>query len=77
MSGWASLSKGQKAFGCAWPKRKVVLLEANPRAKAKFDRIGAFRRFSICHQIQDAKRLETRERRMAKFLEMLLNDEEG
>jgi uncharacterized protein YdeI (YjbR/CyaY-like superfamily) len=46
-------------------------LDARPTAKASFDRLSRQDRFTILYQLQDAKRPETRARRLAKFVERL------
>jgi uncharacterized protein YdeI (YjbR/CyaY-like superfamily) len=46
-------------------------LDARPRAKAFFEELGSQNRFAILYQLQDAKRPETRARRLAKFVAML------
>ena len=42
-----------------------------PQRLDRFDRLDAQNRYSILYRIQDAKRPETRARRIAKFVEML------
>ena len=46
-------------------------LDARPRAKAAFSRLNRQNRFAILYQLQDAKKPETRVRRLAKFVAML------
>ena len=46
-------------------------LDARPTAKASFDQLSRQDRFTILYQLQDAKRPETRARRLAKFVERL------
>ena len=46
-------------------------LDANPAASAKFDTLGAQNRFAILFRIQSVKRAETRERKIAQYVDML------
>jgi uncharacterized protein YdeI (YjbR/CyaY-like superfamily) len=46
-------------------------LDANPAASAKFDTLNAQNRFAILFRIQSVKRADTRERKIAGFVEML------
>lgn len=46
-------------------------LERSPKAKAFFATISAANRYSFLHQVHDAKREETRKRRIEKFVAML------
>jgi uncharacterized protein YdeI (YjbR/CyaY-like superfamily) len=46
-------------------------LDARPRAKASFGELNRQDRFTILYRLQDAKRAETRARRLAKFVAML------
>jgi uncharacterized protein YdeI (YjbR/CyaY-like superfamily) len=46
-------------------------LDARPRAKASFGGLNRQDRFTILYMLQDAKRPETRARRLAKFVAML------
>jgi uncharacterized protein YdeI (YjbR/CyaY-like superfamily) len=46
-------------------------LDARPRAKASFGELNRQDRFTILYRLQDAKRPETRARRLAKFVAML------
>jgi len=50
-------------------------LAAEPRAGATFALLTSQNRYAILHRIQDAKRPETRARRIAKFVEMLARGE--
>ncbi len=49
-------------------------LDEHPRARAFWDSLNSANRYAILYQIQDAKRPETRTRRIDKFVSML---EEG
>ena len=46
-------------------------LDARPAAKASFERLNSQNRYAILYRLADAKRAETRERRLMKFVEML------
>ena len=52
-------------------------LDARPKAKASFAELSRQDRYSIIYRLEDAKRPETRARRLAKFLEMLEAAEAG
>ena len=49
----------------------LAALEANPRARELFDRLDSANRSAILYGVQDAKRPETRARRVEKFVSML------
>jgi uncharacterized protein YdeI (YjbR/CyaY-like superfamily) len=46
-------------------------LEKNDKAQEFFSKLGSRNRYAILYQIQDAKRPETRARRIAKYMAML------
>lgn len=46
-------------------------LDSRPKAKASFDQLTSQNRYAILYQLQDAKKPETRARRLAKFVAML------
>jgi uncharacterized protein YdeI (YjbR/CyaY-like superfamily) len=46
-------------------------LERHPRAQRLFDQLDSQNRYAILYRLQDAKRPETRERRLAQFVAML------
>jgi uncharacterized protein YdeI (YjbR/CyaY-like superfamily) len=46
-------------------------LDSRPSAKAFFDQLDTQNRYAILYRLQDAKRPETRARRLAKFVAML------
>jgi uncharacterized protein YdeI (YjbR/CyaY-like superfamily) len=50
-------------------------LDANPDASAKFETLSAQNRFAILFRIQSVKRAETRERKIAQFVDMLARGE--
>lgn len=49
-------------------------LEHNPQAIAFFATLNKLNRYAILHRIQDARKPETRARRIRKFVEMLANN---
>ena len=50
-------------------------LDAEPAAARLFDELDGNNRYAILHRIQDAKRAETRARRIAQFVAMLARGE--
>ena len=46
-------------------------LEKNERAREFFETLNSTNRYAILHRIQDAKKPETRARRIAKYVAML------
>jgi uncharacterized protein YdeI (YjbR/CyaY-like superfamily) len=50
-------------------------LDRDPRAAAEFDKLDAHNRYAIIWRINDAKRAETRARRITKYLDMLRHGE--
>jgi len=52
-----------------------ALLDRNPKAKVFFASLNSQNRYAILFRIQTAKKLETRESRIRKFVEMLGNHE--
>jgi uncharacterized protein YdeI (YjbR/CyaY-like superfamily) len=53
------------------PDDLAAELAARPPARAVFDGLDSRNRYAILHRLQDAKRPETRARRLAKFVAML------
>jgi uncharacterized protein YdeI (YjbR/CyaY-like superfamily) len=53
------------------PDDLAAELAARPAARAFFDGLDSRNRYAILHRLQDAKRPETRARRLAKFVAML------
>lgn len=53
------------------PPDLLEALAARPAARDVFDTLNSANRFAILYRIQDAKRPETRARRIAKFVDML------
>ena len=57
------------------PEDFLHMLEQHPKAKEFFETLNKSNKFAIAFQLQTAKRPETRERRMLKFIEMLAREE--
>jgi uncharacterized protein YdeI (YjbR/CyaY-like superfamily) len=66
---WEAAYDGQKVI--AVPDDLQRELDARPDAKAFFARLTSQNRYAILYRLQDAKRPETRARRLAKFVAML------
>jgi uncharacterized protein YdeI (YjbR/CyaY-like superfamily) len=47
------------------------MLDKNPKAQAFFNQLNSTNRYAILYRIHDAKRPETRARRIEKFIAML------
>jgi uncharacterized protein YdeI (YjbR/CyaY-like superfamily) len=50
-------------------------LDAEPRAKAEFAQLDSLNRYAVLYRVHDAKRPETRARRIEKFVGMLARGE--
>ena len=50
-------------------------LEARPEALAFFEGLGATKRYSFLYRVDDAKRPETRAKRIAEYVELLARGE--
>lgn len=57
------------------PSDLAKALRGSPAAKELFEKLTSAQRYSILYQIQDAKRPETRARRIEKFISMLARGE--
>lgn len=66
---WASAYEPQSA--AAVPPDLQSALDSNPSAAAFFASLDSRNRYAILYRLQDAKRPETRARRLAKFVTML------
>lgn len=66
---WDAAYPGQA--GALVPHDLTVALAAQPRAQAMFDILTSTNRYALLHRIQDAKRPETRTRRIEQFVAML------
>ena len=69
---WDAAYEGQRS--AAIPDDLQRELDLRPRAKEFFGQLSSQNRYAILYRLQDAKRPETRARRLAKFVAML---EEG
>lgn len=70
---WDAAYKGQRT--ASLPEDLQRGLDHNPEAAAAFAELDARNRYSIIWRINDAKRPETRQRRIATYLDMLRRGE--
>jgi uncharacterized protein YdeI (YjbR/CyaY-like superfamily) len=70
---WEAAYTGQASI--AVPEDLLAALSANPRAKAMFSTLTRANRYAILYRIGNAKKLETRSRRIGEFVEMLARGE--
>jgi uncharacterized protein YdeI (YjbR/CyaY-like superfamily) len=66
---WDAAYEGQK--DSVVPADLQRELERRPKARASFAELSAQNRYSIIYRLKDAKKTETRARRLAKFVAML------
>jgi uncharacterized protein YdeI (YjbR/CyaY-like superfamily) len=66
---WAAAYAGQRSI--AVPDDLQRELDARPQAKAFFAELNGQNRYAILYRLQDAKKPETRARRLAQFVAML------
>jgi uncharacterized protein YdeI (YjbR/CyaY-like superfamily) len=66
---WAAAYAGQRSITV--PDDLQSELDARPRAKAFFAELSSQNRYAILYRLQDAKKPETRVRRLAQFVAML------
>jgi uncharacterized protein YdeI (YjbR/CyaY-like superfamily) len=66
---WDAAYEGQRSITV--PDDLQRELEARPKAKAFFDELSSQNRYAILYRLHDAKRPETRARRLAQFVAML------
>jgi uncharacterized protein YdeI (YjbR/CyaY-like superfamily) len=57
------------------PDDLAAALAADPAAAAFFETLDGQNRYSILHRVQEAKRAETRARRIEKYVAMLAKGE--
>ena len=57
------------------PEDFLAALEGDPKAKSFFDTLNKASRFVIAYGLISAKKPETRQRRFAKYLTVLANEE--
>jgi uncharacterized protein YdeI (YjbR/CyaY-like superfamily) len=73
----AAKRDGRWAAAYAPPSRSTVpadlqaRLDASPRARRFFEQLDGRNRYAILHRLQDAKKPETRQRRLETFVRML------
>jgi uncharacterized protein YdeI (YjbR/CyaY-like superfamily) len=70
---WSTAYAGQA--GAEIPEDLAHALAANPRARAMFLKLTSANRYSILYRIGSAKKIETRARRIEKFVDMLARGE--
>jgi uncharacterized protein YdeI (YjbR/CyaY-like superfamily) len=70
---WDAAYESQSSIGV--PGDLQAELDADPKARAFFDSLSSQNRYAILYRLQDAKRPETRTRRLAKFVGMLKRGE--
>ncbi len=70
---WDSAYAGQA--GMEFPEDLANALAANPRAGATFRKLTSANRYSILYRIGSAKKIETRARRIEKYVDMLARGE--
>jgi uncharacterized protein YdeI (YjbR/CyaY-like superfamily) len=66
---WEAAYDGQRTM--AVPDDLRAALDASPAASAAFDELDSANRYSILYRVNDAKRPETRARRIERFVAML------
>ena len=66
---WAAAYEGQR--NATVPDDLKRELDARPEAKANFEGLSSQNRYAILYRLGDAKKPETRARRLAKFVAML------
>ena len=57
------------------PADFLAALESKPKAKQFFETLNKSSRYVIAHGLTSAKKPETRQRRFAKFMDMLVQEE--
>ena len=70
---WEAAYAGQASI--EMPEDLATALSANPRAKAMFETLTSANRYAILYRIGNAKKPETRSRRIGQFVEMLARGE--
>jgi uncharacterized protein YdeI (YjbR/CyaY-like superfamily) len=70
---WETAYAGQASIEV--PEDLLAALSVNPRAIAMFETLTRANRYSILYRIGNAKKLETRARRIDQFVEMLARGE--
>jgi uncharacterized protein YdeI (YjbR/CyaY-like superfamily) len=70
---WEAAYAGQASIEV--PEDLRAALDASPEARAMFDRLKGANRYAILYRVGDAKRPETRAKRIVHFVEMLARGE--
>ena len=70
---WQTAYAGQATVEVPGDLRKALI--ANPQAEAMFDTLTSANRYAVLYRVGNAKRPETRARRIAQFVEMLARGE--
>ncbi len=70
---WAAAYAGQASMEV--PDDLLVALDAMPRARAMFEVLSGQNRYAVLYRINDAKKAETRAKRVEKFVDMLARGE--
>jgi uncharacterized protein YdeI (YjbR/CyaY-like superfamily) len=70
---WAAAYEGQAA--AAVPDDLAAALRANSAAQAMFETLNSANRYAILYRVGNAKKAETRARRIEQFVEMLARGE--
>jgi uncharacterized protein YdeI (YjbR/CyaY-like superfamily) len=70
---WEAAYEGQAAIEV--PEDLRAALAAEPKAQAMFDILTRQNRYAILYRIANAKRADTRARRIAQFVDMLARGE--
>ena len=68
---WASAYLGQRV--AEPPADLLEALRASPKAKRAFDELDRANRYAIIYRVQDAKKPETRAKRIVAYVTMLEN----
>lgn len=70
---WDAAYAGQATIEV--PADFTAALDSEPRAKAMFERLSSQNRYSVLYRIHEAKRSDTRARRIERFVAMLARGE--
>ena len=70
---WESAYAGQASIEV--PEDLAAALSANPRAQAMFETLTSANRYAVLYRVGNAKKPETRARRIGQFVEMLARGE--
>jgi uncharacterized protein YdeI (YjbR/CyaY-like superfamily) len=66
---WAAAYESQRNMGV--PEDLQAALDKNPAAQAFFDQLNSVNRYAILYRVTTAKKAETRQQRIDKFIAML------